>query len=440
MPRPSLVSASRDRAGGGYTRRMTAIAGGPPRTRATAAALDAADPLAWARELFLLPAGVVYLDGNSLGALPRATPARLEQVARREWGTDLVASWNRHGWIDLAMRIGDAIAPLVGAAAGEVVVADSTSVDLFKLLAAAVRLRPERSVILSERENFPTDLYVAQGLADLLGGILEIRAVARSELGAALDDRVAVLMLTHVDFRSGELHDLAELTRRAHAAGALVLWDLAHSAGALPVDLNGAGADLAVGCGYKYLNGGPGAPAFAFVARRHHQALRSPLWGWMGHAEPFRFDLGYRPAAGVQRLACGTPPILALAALEEGVRSIAACGIERLHAKSVALTELFRELVETSPTGRELTPLSPRDPSRRGSQLAFAHPEAYAVVQALIAEGVVADFREPDVLRCGFAPAYLRFVDVFDAAAALQRVLAERRWDRPEHHRRARVT
>ena len=411
-----------------------------PRTREEAAALDAADPLACARELFLLPEGVVYLDGNSLGALPRAAAQRLERVVRDEWGRDLVASWNRHGWIELAARVGDAIAPLIGAGPGEVMVADSTSVNLFKLQAAALDLREGRRVIVSERSNFPTDLYVAQGLVAILGGRAELRLVGRAELEAALDGDVAVVMLTHVDFRSGEVHDMARLTALAHSAGALALWDLAHSAGALPVDLNGAAADLAVGCGYKYLNGGPGAPAFAWVARRHHDALRSPLWGWMGHAEPFRFDLEYRPAPGVDCLACGTPPILSLAALEEGVRTIAACGLERLRAKSVALTELFRGLVERDAAGSGLALASPRDPERRGSQLSFTHPGGYAIVQALIAEGVIGDFREPDVLRFGFAPAYLRFVDVFDAATALCRVLAQRRWDRPEHRRRPKVT
>ncbi len=411
-----------------------------PRTRAEAERLDAADPLAGARELFLLPEGVVYLDGNSLGALPRAAVARVERVVREEWGRDLIASWNRHGWIDLAARVGDAIAPLVGAEAGEVMVADSTSVNLFKLLAAGLALRPGRTVILSERENFPTDLYVAQGLGDLLGGRAELRLVAREELAAALDDTVAVLLLTHVDFRSGAMHDMAAWTARAHEAGALALWDLAHSAGAVPVDLNGCGADLAVGCGYKYLNGGPGAPAFAFAARRLHEALRSPLWGWLGHAEPFRFELAYRPAPGVGQLACGTPPVVSLAALEEGVRTIAACGMPALRAKSIALTELFRGLVERDCAGHGLALVSPREPERRGSQLSLAHPEGYAIVQALIAEGVIGDFREPDVLRFGFAPAYLRYVDVWNAAAALARVLAERRWDRPEHRRRAKVT
>ena len=411
-----------------------------PRTREEAAALDAADPLVWARELFLLPEGVVYLDGNSLGALPRAAVERVARVVREEWGAGLVSSWNVHGWIDLASKVGDAIAPLIGAGPGEVMVADSTSVNLFKVLVAALALRPGRPVVLSETANFPTDLYVAEGLAALLGDRAELRLVERSELEATLDDRVAVVMLTHVDFRTGEVHDMARLTALAHDAGALALWDLAHSAGALPVELNGAGADLAVGCGYKYLNGGPGAPAFAWVARRHHDALRSPLWGWMGHAEPFRFGLEYRPGPGVARLACGTPPILSLAALEEGVRTIATCGVEPLRAKSVALTELFRGLVERDCVGHGLELVSPRDPGRRGSQLAFAHPEAFAIVQALIARGVVGDFREPDILRFGLAPAYLRFVDVFNAAAALRRVLDERRWDRPEHRRRGKVT
>jgi kynureninase len=412
---------------------------GVPTTRADAEAHDAADELAFLREEFALPQGVVYLDGNSLGALPRSAATRLREVAEREWGEGLIRSWNRHGWIDLPARVAAALAPLVGAAADEVAVADSTSVNLFKLLAGALRLRPGRTVVLSEEENFPTDLYVAQGLSALLEGVT-LRLVPRANLADALDESVAVLMLTHVDFRTGALHDMREWTRVAHRVGALALWDLAHSAGALPVELAGCEVDLAVGCGYKYLNGGPGAPAFAFVARRHHEALETPLTGWMGHAEPFAFDPRYRPAAGIARLLCGTPPILSLAALECGVETISRAGVARLRRKSVALTDLFIRLVEQECAGFELALASPRAAERRGSQVALRHPGGYAIVQALIARGVIADFRTPDILRFGFAPAYLRFTDVWDAVAALRAVMGRREWERPEHSARARVT
>jgi len=411
-----------------------------PANREEALALDAADPIGRYRDGFLLPGDLIYLDGNSLGPPPLRALERIEGLLRGEWGGELIRGWTSRGWIDLPARVAAAIAPLVGAAPDEVMVADSTSVNLYKLLAAALELRPGRRGIVSEVDNFPTDLYVAQGLAELLGGRCELRLVERARLAEALDAEVAVLMLTHVDFRSGEMHDMAAWTEAAHAAGALVLWDLAHSAGAVPVDLGGCGADLAVGCGYKYLNGGPGAPAFLFVAGRHHGALRSPLWGWMGHAAPFEFATSYRPAPGVARLLVGTPPILSLAALERGVESIAEIGILQLRAKSIALTELFIGLVDRDCGGHGLELGSPRDPDRRGSQVALRHPEGYAVMQALIAAAVIGDFRPPDLLRFGFAPAYLRFVDVWDAVARLRGILDRRSWDRPEHRARRKVT
>jgi kynureninase len=410
-----------------------------PATRAHAEALDAGDELAFLRGAFALPERVVYLDGNSLGALPRAAAARVADVLEREWGEGLIRSWNTHGWIDLPARVAARLAPLVGAAADELAVADSTSVNLFKLLAGALGLRPGRGVILSEQENFPTDLYVAQGLSALLEGV-SVRLVPRAGLAEALDESVAVLMLTHVDFRTGALHDMPEWTRAAHRVGALALWDLAHSAGALPVDLAGCEADLAVGCGYKYLNGGPGAPAFAFVARRHHEGFETPLAGWMGHAEPFAFDPRYRPAPGIARLWCGTPPILSLAALECGVETVTRAGVARLRRKSMALTDLFIHLVEQECAGLGLVLATPREAEARGSQVSLRHPEGYAIVQALVARGVIADFRTPDILRFGFAPAYLRFADVWDAVAALRDVMERREWERPEHHSRAKVT
>lgn len=408
--------------------------------RAQCLALDARDPLAAQRGEFLLPEGVIYLDGNSLGALPRATPARIAEVVAAEWGGDLIRSWNKHGWIDLPRRVGDKIARLIGAGPGEVVVADSTSINLFKVLTAALRLNPQRRVILSERENFPTDLYIAQGLAGLLGQGHEVRLVTGGDVIAAIDDDTAVVMLTQVNYRTGAMHDLARVTRAAQAKGALMLWDLAHSAGAVPVDLRAADADFAVGCGYKYLNGGPGAPAFVWVAPRHQARFVQPLSGWLGHDAPFAFETAYRPAAGIGRYICGTPPVLSLAALEAGVDQLLSVDIVALRRKSMALTELFIRAIEQECAGLDLDLVSPRDPARRGSQVSFTHAQGYPVMQALIAGGVIGDFRAPDILRFGFAPLYLRFVDAWDAAVALGEILETRAWDRPEFHRRTTVT
>ena len=420
-------------------------------TRDDVAALDATDALAARRERFALPEGVIYLDGNSLGALPRATADHVARVVREEWGQGLIRSWNDTGndtgngagngagWIDLPQRVGDKIGRLIGAAPGQVVVADSTSVNLFKALAAAVRMRPGRPVVLSERGNFPTDLYIVQGLAELLGGI-ELRLVEREEVAGAIDGRTAVVVLTHVDYRTGAMHDMAAVTAAAHAAGALALWDLAHSAGAVPVDLDGCGADLAVGCGYKYLNGGPGAPAFLYVAKRHQEAFRQPLTGWMGHAAPFAFGTDYRPAAGIRRALCGTPAVLAVAALEAGVDELLAVDMAELRRKSVAMTGLFRRLIAQECAGYGLEPVGPIEAERCGSQVSVRHPQGYAVMQALISRGVIGDFRAPDIMRFGFAPLYLRFTDVWDAVAILKDVLTTAAWDRPEFHRRAAVT
>ncbi len=414
-------------------------------TRDQALALDAADALAPMRAQFSLPPGVIYLDGNSLGVLPRATAARVQAVVQQEWGTDLIRSWNSAGWMELPQRIGDKIARLVGAGAGELVVADSTSVNLFKVLSAALDMAaadaPQRRRIVSERSNFPTDLYIAEALARQRG--LELVLAEADDIPALLDERVAVLMLTHVNYRSGRMHDMAALSQAAHAAGALALWDLAHSAGAVPVDLKRDGADFAVGCGYKYLNGGPGAPAFVWVHPRHAERFWQPLAGWMGHAAPFEFTPGYRPAAGIARYLCGTPAVLSLAALECGVDTVLAAeplgGMAALRAKSLALTRLFAERVQA--TCPSLALVSPQDDARRGSQVCLSHPEiAYPVVQALIARGVIGDFRSPDILRFGLTPLYLRFVDAWDAAEHLRRVLDSGEWRRPEFNQRHAVT
>jgi kynureninase len=409
-------------------------------TRAACAALDHADPLAAWRTRFALPEGVIYLDGNSLGPLPRATEALIRDVVRRQWGEDLITSWNRHGWVDLPQRLGAKIAQLIGAAPHEVIVADSTSVNLFKLIAAALGLRPGRRVVIAERSNFPTDLYVAQGLEDLLGERMELRLVAGEELEAALDEHTALLMLTHVDYRTGRLHDMARLTRAAHEVGSLALWDLAHSAGAMPVELNAAGVDLAVGCGYKYLNGGPGAPSFLFVAGRWHEQARQPVTGWFGHARPFAFETDYRPAPGIARFLAGTPPILSLEALETGVDMLLEVDPRELWRKSLALTDAFIRLIDERCAGFGFTVASPRAAEERGAQVALRHAEGYPIVQALIARGVIGDFRAPDLLRFGFAPLYVRFVDVWDAVDALRGVMAEGAWDHPAFKQRAAVT
>jgi kynureninase len=406
-------------------------------TLAEAQKLDAADPLAFARERFRLPNGITYLDGNSLGALPVATASALSRTAEREWGDGLITSWNKHGWIDAPGRIAAKLAPIVGAKPNELLVADSTSVCLFKLLAAALAARPGRTTIVTERRNFPTDLYVAQGLADLLPGT-ELRTVDRADLGTAIGDDTAVLYLTHTDYCSGERHDMRALNEVAHAKGALTLWDLSHSAGAFAVDLNGSGCDLAVGCGYKYLNGGPGAPAFLFVAEQLQDELRSPITGWMGHAEPFAFANDYRPAPGIARFLTGTPSILALAALEAGVGTFDGIAMADIEAKSAALTQLFIDEIEAR--SRQVTLASPRDPARRGSQVSFTHPDGYAVMQALIARGVIGDFRAPDLIRFGFAPLYNRFEDAWLAADALAGILTTREWDAPRFHARQKVT
>ncbi|MBA4165087.1 MAG: kynureninase [Erythrobacter sp.] len=408
---------------------------------ARAREFDAADPLAEYRERFILPEGVIYLDGNSLGALPAATPVRIEQVVRGEWGEGLIRSWNDSGWIGAARRVGSKIAPLVGAQSHEVIAGDSTSVNLFKLIAAALDMQAQsgsgrRKVILSEPGNFPTDLYMITGLERQ--GLAQRRLADRDRLIEAIDDDVALLLLTHVHYKSGEVFDMAALTRAAHDAGALVLWDLSHSCGSLPVDLNGCAADFAVGCGYKYLNGGPGAPAYAFVAERHHAALNQPLTGWFGHAAPFAFSDDYVPAPGIDRLLCGTSPILGLAALEVGVELIAEIGVDRLYAKSQALSEFFLECL--GEWGLDLELVSPPHSAQRGSQLSFRHPEAYAICQALIARGVIGDFRDPDILRLGFAPAYLRFADMAEAARHLAEVLSTGEWQRDEFSQRNAVT
>lgn len=402
--------------------------------------LDQSDPLRALRDAFVIPDGVIYLDGNSLGCLPRAVEKRLHTVIAEEWGTSLIRGWNDHNWIDLPARVGDKIARLIGAAPGSVVAADSTSVNLTKALSAALQMNPDRKVILSDRGNFPADLYIAQGLSRVFGPDYELRLVDPEDVEAAIDDSVAVMMITHVDYRSGRMHDMAALTKRAHDAGAIALWDLAHSAGALPVDVTAANVDLAVGCGYKYLNGGPGAPAFVYVRPDLLQTIQPFLSGWMGHAAPFDFDLDYRPAEGIERMTVGTPPILGLSALDTALDVWDGVNMDDVRAKSMALGDLFIAEVEArcAPFGLKLA--SPRDAYARGSQVSFYCPHGYAVMQALIAEGVIGDFRRPDIIRFGFTPLYVRYVDVGCAAQILERVLRDELWRNPAFQTRAKVT
>ena len=390
------------------------------------------------RAMFDLPEGVIYLDGNSLGPLPRAAAARVAQTVTAEWGQMLIRGWNAAGWMEMPARVGDRIARLVGAEPGSVVMGDTLSIKVYQALASALEMRPDRRVILSDTGNFPSDLYMADGLVRTLGDGYALRTVAPEAVEAAIGPDVAVLMLTEVDYRTGRRHEMANLVAKAHAAGALVVWDLAHSAGAFPVHLARDGADFAVGCTYKYLNSGPGGPAFIYVAPRHQAAARPALSGWLGHEAPFAFDLDYRPGSGVERMRVGTPPILQLAALEAALDVWDGVDLEDLRAASLALQDRFIAGVEAACP--MLTLATPRRHEERGSQVSFRHAEGYAIMQALIAEGVIGDFRAPDILRFGFTPLYIGAAEVDRAIEVLAGIMASGSWDRPEFRQRARVT
>jgi kynureninase len=419
---------------------------------------DAADPLRTLRELFFIPEGVIYLDGNSLGVMPKAAPTRAAEVVTQEWGQGLIRSWNTAGWFNLPQRLGNQIAPLIGAGPDQVVVTDCTSINLFKVLSAALTIAQQdahqRRVVVSERSNFPTDLYIAEGLCKERGYTLQL--VEPEDIASALNAEVAVLMLTHVNYRTGAMHDMAAVTAAAHQAGALTVWDLAHSAGAVPVDLVGAGADFSIGCGYKYLNGGPGAPAFVWVSPQHADRFWQPLSGWWGHASPFAFTADYQPAAGITRYLCGTQPIVSLSLLECGLDGFKAAqalgGMAALRTKSLALTDLFIELVEQRCQGFGLGLATPRAHAQRGSQVCLtrehsAHGSgAFAIVQALIARGVIGDFRagdggvHKDILRFGFTPLYIGFEDVWNTVEHLRQVLQTQEWQKPEFNQKHAVT
>jgi len=407
-----------------------------PITRADLEKLDAADALAHTRALFALPDGVIYLDGNSLGALPKAVPSRMAHAIEHEWGVGLIRSWNDADWYPAPQRVGNRIAKLIGAADGEVVCADSTGVNLFKVLVAALRMRPGRTRIVGERGNFPTDVYIASGVAELMGA--ELAAVEPDDVLAAIDRNTAIVSLTHVNYKTGRVYDMAGITRRAHEMGALVVWDLCHTAGAMPCDLNGCDADFAVGCGYKYLNGGPGAPAFVFVAQRHQDAVRQPITGWHGHARPFEFTHAYEAGAGIDRMLVGTASQLGLISLEAALEAFDGVELAALRRKSQALTGLFIQLADQELSGFGLA--SPRDAAQRGSQVSLTHAQGYAIMQALIERGVIGDYRAPDILRFGFAPLYVRYADVWDAIATLKDVMATGAWNTPEFLTRKAVT
>jgi kynureninase len=399
---------------------------------------DNEDPLRYRREDFDLPGGIIYLDGNSLGPLPKATRARVDEVLTKEWGQGLIRSWNTHNWIDAPLRVGDKIAKLIGARSGEVVVADSTSVNLFKLMGAALAARPDRCVVLSEPGNFPTDLYMAEGVIGTRNCAAQLRLEPADRIIDSIDSNTAVVVLTHVHYKTAAIHDMRAITAKAHEHGALVIWDLSHSAGAIDVDLNGCNVDMAVGCGYKYLNGGPGAPAYLFVAERHQAELASPLKGWMGHLRPFEFEDRYAPAHGIRRFLCGTPSILGLLSLEVGVDLMLRCRMHEVVQKSRWLSELFVDLVADICPSLQL--VSPANVLDRGSHVSFAHPDGYSIMQALIERGVIGDFRAPNLLRFGFTPLYLRYQDVWDAAYTLADVVNSGCWADPRYSVRAAVT
>jgi kynureninase len=404
------------------------------------AALDTADPLRGLRDRFALPDGVIYLDGNSLGPPPKAVFDELQQAARQEWGDGLIRSWNAAGWFTLTDTLGDRVGRLIGARRGETVVTDTTSVNIYKALHAALALRPDRGVILAEADSFPTDLYMAEGVAKSRPGTTLRLAASHEAVDSLIDERTAVVLINHVDYRSGVLRDMAALSRRAQSAGALVVWDLCHSVGALAIDLNAANVDFAVGCTYKYLNGGPGAPAFVFVASRHHDQLVQPLSGWWGHTQPFAMTSTFKAAPGIRRMLCGTQPILSLRALKAALDVFDDVDLTALRAKSLALTDLFMDRLAPICAEFGLRIITPRDPALRGSHVSVAYEHGYEVVQALIDRGIIGDFRAPDIMRFGFTPLYLRYRDVVDAAKALADILLSGAWQEPRFSVRALVT
>lgn len=406
-----------------------------------AAALDEQDPLSHKRREFIIPNNIIYLDGNSLGPLTVKAQQRAEKVVNEQWGSDLITSWNKHQWIELPQQVGSKIARLVGAESDEVICCDSTSVNLFKLLALALKLNPTRNKILSQADNFPTDLYMAEGLEDLLGqSRCEFISVPANRIIESVTDDVAVLFLTQVNFRTGYIHDIRAITEMAHHKGILVIWDLAHSAGVIPLELSEWGVDFAIGCGYKYLNGGPGAPAFVYAARKYHSQLMQPLTGWMGHAQPFAFDSSYEPAPDMKQFLAGTPSVVSMSILDAALEVYSDVEIHQIRNKSLTMTDYFADQINTNTIFKDLIPVSPTAHKERGSQLSFRHPQAYAICQAWIDAGVIADFRDPDILRIGFAPLYLSFEDLDIALNKLAAILTHQSYMATQYQQRKAVT
>ena len=413
--------------------------------RAACEEMDAGDDLQFARDRFSIPEGTVYLDGNSLGAMPKTTPTAVAQTIVHDWGVDLIRSWNSANWVNLPQTVGDRLAKLIGARNGEVVIADSTSINVFKLLAGILSqptllAQSERRFVVTEKSNFPTDIYIAEGICALLGGRYELKVVDGKPLASSLDESVAAVLITHVDYRTGAMHSMAGLNDAARRAGAPIVWDLSHSAGAVPLQLNDDGTDFAVGCGYKYLNGGPGAPGYVYVRQSRQAALSTPLSGWFGHAEPFAFAPHYQPAADIRRFLCGTPSVIGTVALNEGLATFEGVKLDQLWQKSVALGELFWRLMDQECGDLGFSCVSPRDPRQRASHLSFAHDHAYPIMQAMIDLGVIGDFRQPNLLRFGFTPLYSRYVDCWDAVAAIRDVVSSGAWRNPKYQLRNKVT
>ncbi|TQV77587.1 kynureninase [Aliikangiella marina] len=403
--------------------------------------MDAKDPLAAKRAEFYLPENTIYLDGNSLGPMTHAAKDRVNAVMTQQWGDDLITSWNKHQWIDLPEIVGEKIAPIIGAGPGQVICCDSVSINLFKVISAALSLNPSRHKVLSQNDNFPTDLYMTQGLENLLGREkCQLVTTKEEDILDSLDESIAVLMLTQVNFRTGRIHDIQSITEKAHQLGILVIWDLAHSAGAIPVKVDEWGVDFAVGCGYKYFNGGPGAPAFVYVAEKHLAALEQPLSGWMGHASPFEFSPDYEKPPSIKQFLCGTPGVVSMSVLDASLDLFTDINIEMIREKSLALTDLFIELVNQEESLNQLEIITPLEHDERGSQIAYCHDDAYAICQALIAEGVIADFRAPNILRFGFSPLFLRYADIEKSVELLIDVVSEKRYDSEQFRSRKAVT
>ena len=409
-------------------------------TRAACEAFDRADPIRGFRDRFRLPKDIIYLDGNSLGALPKAAAERVTKVLDVEWGEHLVDGWLKDNWMGLSETLGDKLAKLIGADAGEVIVVDTTSINVHKVIAAALLMRPDRRTLLTDKGNFPTDVYMAQGLVEFLGRQHRIKMVEEDEVAESIDEDTAAVFCTQINYKTGRLHDMAKITKAAHAKGALAIWDLAHTAGCVPIELNKIEADFAVGCGYKYLNGGPGAPAFVFAPKRHHDKVRQPLTGWLGHANPFEFGLDYKPAKGIRQFRASSPPILGIVAMEAGIDDIIEFGIANVRDKSLALTGLFMNLVDARLAKHGFSVATPREAERRGSQVALRHQDGWPIMQALKARKVIGDFREPNIVRFGFAAPYVRFVDVWDAVDNLVQVMEKEEWKKPEFQNKKWVT